>query len=95
MSAAPLDNEPAYELPVPYATRVARYGRRLIFQNRNVIRLHERHPEFGPRPWPMEFAGREFPDEAGARRAVLPWHDAYFDSWEEAESWLGAGVFDG
>lgn len=89
-----------YELPIPWALRVARYGRRLIFQNRNVIRLHEEYlPAKGyaiePRPWPMEFEGREYATEAGARRADDPdWRPCFFDTWEDAEAWMAEGVFD-
>jgi len=80
------------ETPIDYAARVAQCGRRLIFQNRNVLSLHERLQAKGivhPRPWPMEFQGETFASAEQARREFRGGGATrFFDTWEEAEAWL-------
>jgi hypothetical protein len=87
--AIPVRDTPAYEMPIPYATRLSQCGKRLILQNFNVTTLYEDHPELGSRPWPMEFEGREFATVDEARRAeVGAGRSWFFDTWAEAEGWL-------
>lgn len=87
------------ELPIGYAARFAAYGKRAIFQNQNVLDLHEvrlpaRFPGMDdPRPWAMEFEGREYATrEDASRDGEKVGFSCFFDTWDEAEEWLREGV---